>query len=59
MTSAHKHGFLPLSNSGEPYQKRTSPNDAASLFFAAPIFLDALLSIADDLMDASKPNRTV
>lgn len=58
ITSQHKHGFLPLSNSGEPYRKANPSNDAASLFFAAPIFLDALLSIADDLMNTDRSNRT-
>ncbi|KAL7541067.1 hypothetical protein ACHAXR_010602 [Thalassiosira sp. AJA248-18] len=59
ITSAHKHGFLPLNNSGEPYQKPSPLNGAASLFFAAPIFLDALLTIADDLMNQNRSNRTV
>jgi len=58
ISSAHRHGFLPLDNSGEPYHKRSSPSDAASLFFAGPIFLDALLSVADDLMNVNRPNRT-
>eukprot|EP00584_Thalassiosira_punctigera_P016787 CAMPEP_0172560430 /NCGR_PEP_ID=MMETSP1067-20121228/88654_1 /TAXON_ID=265564 ORGANISM="Thalassiosira punctigera, Strain Tpunct2005C2" /NCGR_SAMPLE_ID=MMETSP1067 /ASSEMBLY_ACC=CAM_ASM_000444 /LENGTH=1363 /DNA_ID=CAMNT_0013350221 /DNA_START=178 /DNA_END=4266 /DNA_ORIENTATION=- len=58
ITSPHKHGFLPLSKSGEPYQKPSSSYDAA-FFFAAPIFLDAMLSIADDLMNTSRSNRTV
>ena len=55
ITSPHKHGFLPLNNSGEPYQNPSGD----SLFFAAPVFLDALLSIADDLMNVSRSNRTV
>ena len=58
ITSPHNHGFLPLNNSGEPYQKANPSNDADRLFFAAPIFLDALLSIADDLMNTSRSNRT-
>ena len=59
ITSVHKHGFLPLSNTGEPYQKSGAVNNASSLFFAAPIFLDALLSVADDLMNVSRSSRTV
>jgi phosphatidylinositol 4-kinase len=59
ITSSHNHGFLPLNdNSGEPYQPIHPTNDADRLFFAAPLFLDALLSIADDLMNTSRPNRT-
>lgn len=58
ITSPQKYGFLPLNNSGEPYQEKRQA-DASSLFLAAPIFLDALLSIADDLMDTPKANRTV
>jgi len=58
ITSEHKHGFLPLNNSGVPYQPPNSANEAASLFFAAPVFLDALLSVADDLMNVSRSDRT-
>ena len=58
ITSSHNHGFLPLNNSGEPCQPIHSTNVPDSLFFAAPLFLDALLSIADDLMFTSRPNRT-
>ncbi|KAL7548993.1 hypothetical protein ACHAWF_012261 [Thalassiosira exigua] len=53
ITAAHKYGFLPL-----PYQKPSHTDDAAALFFAAPVFLDALLSIADDLMNTSRAFRT-
>ncbi|KAL9181380.1 hypothetical protein ACHAXT_010185 [Thalassiosira profunda] len=56
ITAAHKHGFLPLNSAGELLHPS---NDATSLFFAAPVFLDALLSVADDLMDTSKSIRTV
>ena len=59
ITSPQKFGFLPLSNAGEPYQQQRQLQDASSLFFAAPMFLDALLSVADDLMDTIKANRTV
>lgn len=58
ITSPQKYGFLPLNNSGEPYQKKRQDCDAVSLFLSAPLFLDALLSIADDLMDVPKANRT-
>jgi hypothetical protein len=58
ITSSHNHGFLPLNSSGEPHQKSNSSNDENRLFFAAPLFLDALLSVADDLMNISRPNRT-
>lgn len=58
ITSPHKYGFLPLSNVAGAYQQPLPPIDAVSLFFAAPIFLDALLSIADDLMNCSRPART-
>ena len=57
ITSPQKYGFLPLNNSGEPYQEKREA-DAVSLFLSAPIFLDALLSIADDLMETPKSNRT-
>ncbi|KAL7509620.1 hypothetical protein ACHAXN_006556 [Cyclotella atomus] len=57
ITSPQKYGFLPLNNSGEPYQEKRQ-TDPVSLFLSAPIFLDALLSIADDLMETSKVNRT-
>ncbi|KAL3779168.1 hypothetical protein HJC23_002019 [Cyclotella cryptica] len=59
ITSPQKYGFLPLNNSGEPYQEKRQACDAVSLFLSAPMFLDALLSIADDLMDVPKANRTV
>jgi hypothetical protein len=58
ITSPHKYGFLPLSNVAGSHQQPITPIDATSLFFAAPLFLDALLSIADDLMHCSRPNRT-
>ena len=57
ITSPQKYGFLPLNNSGEPYQEKRQA-DAVSLFLSAPMFLDALLSIADDLMETPKSNRT-
>lgn len=57
ITSPQTYGFLPLNNSGDPYQEKQQ-TDAPSLFLTAPIFLDALLSIADDLMDTPKSNRT-
>lgn len=59
VSSVQKHGFLPLDDFGEPYRRSNLSNDAASLFFAAPTFLDALLSVADDLMNASRDSRTV
>jgi len=49
ISSTRKHGFLPLTSSGAPCE--TTDSDTASLFFACPLFLDALLSIADDLME--------
>ena len=57
ITSPSRYGFLPLSNVTGAYPQ-LPPIDAASLFFAAPVFLDALLSIADDLMKCSRPNRS-
>ena len=57
ITSPQTYGFLPLNNSGDPYQEKQQ-TDASSLFLTAPIFLDALLSIADDLMDTPKSSRT-
>lgn len=44
ISSTRKHGFLPLTSSGAPCE--TIDSDTASLFFACPLFLDALLSIA-------------
>jgi hypothetical protein len=60
ITSPQKFGFLPLNKSGDPYQETSGSlrHDAVSLFLSAPIFMDALLSIADDLMDTPKANRT-
>lgn len=58
IASPRKYGFLPLHHSSDSYQKQMQTKDARSLFFAAPVFLDALLSIADDLMESSRPDRT-
>jgi len=58
IASPRKYGFLPLHHSSDSYQKQMQTKDARSLFFAAPVFLDALLSIADDLMESARPNRT-
>ncbi len=58
IASPRKYGFLPLHHSSDSYQKQMESKDARSLFFAAPLFLDALLSIADDLMLSPRPNRT-
>lgn len=58
ITSPQKYGFLPLNNSGEPYQENRQA-DAVSLFLSTPVFLDALLSIADDLMEIPKGDRSV
>jgi hypothetical protein len=58
IASPRKYGFLPLHHPGDSYQKQLQTKDARCLFFAAPVFLDALLSIADDLMESSRNNRT-
>ena len=58
IASPHKYGFLPLHHSSDSYQKQMQTKDARSLFFAAPVFLDAMLSIADDLMESPRPSRT-
>lgn len=58
ITSPKKYGFLPLNTTGEPYQQQCRSSDGTSLFFAAPMFSDALLSIADDLMEVPRSNRT-
>lgn len=58
IASPRRYGFLPLHHSSDSYQKQMETKDARSLFFAAPLFLDALLSIADDLMESPRPNRT-
>ena len=59
IASPRKYGFLPMHHSNDSYQKHMKTDDARSLFFAAPLFLDALLSIADDLMMSPRPNRTI
>jgi len=59
IASPRKYGFLPLHHSSDSYQKQMQTKDARSLFFAAPLFLDAMLSIADDLMESPRSNRTV
>jgi len=56
ITSQQKYGFLPLNSSGEPYQQQHM--SYVTHFFAGPMFLDALLSVADDLMNVTKANRT-
>jgi hypothetical protein len=58
IASPRNYGFLPLHHSSDSYQKQMQTKDARSLFFASPLFLDALLSIADDLMQSPRPNRT-
>ncbi|KAL7472785.1 hypothetical protein ACHAXS_013146 [Conticribra weissflogii] len=58
ITSRQKYGFLPLNSSGEPYQQQRASYDAITHFFAGPMFLDALLSVAEDLMNVTKANRT-
>ena len=45
ISSTRQHGFLPLTSSGAPCET-IDDSDTASLFFACPLFLDALLSIA-------------
>lgn len=59
IASPRRYGFLPLHNTSDSYQKQLQTKDARSLFFAAPVFLDALLSIADDLMESDRSNRTI
>lgn len=58
IASPRKYGFLPLHHSSDSYQKQMQTKDARSLFFAAPVFLDAMLSIADDLMESTRSSRT-